>query len=206
MTTHGYGRVNQKVRTRTAILEAASSLARTGAPVTMPEVARVALVSEVTAYRYFPDLRTLLVETVAGLWPTPTAALEPVADSTDPVERVTAACAVLLRGVIAYEGAVRAMIAATIGQPALAKTRPDIRFQLIDLALDPLHITPALSGNALDRLKQQLGVVISAESLFCLTDRFGLSHDDAVESVVAIAATLTATSFPSRQPGRLPRE
>jgi len=196
VTTHGHGRVNQKVRTRTAILDAASRLARTGAPVTMPEVARAALVSEVTAYRYFPDLRTLLIETITGLWPTPAEALEPVAASTDPVERVAAACEVLLRGVIAYQGAVRAMIAATIGQPTLANTRPDIRFRLIDLALDPHYIGPALSGYALDRLKRQLGVVISAESLFCLTDRFGLSHDDAIESVVAMAATLTASSFP----------
>jgi AcrR family transcriptional regulator len=50
------GRVNQKLRTRIAIVEACREVIRSGGPVTMPAVARAALVSEPTAYRYFPDL------------------------------------------------------------------------------------------------------------------------------------------------------
>ena len=46
------GRVNQKTRTRNAIVQAAAELSRTGREVTMPEVAKAALVSEATAYRY----------------------------------------------------------------------------------------------------------------------------------------------------------
>lgn len=65
------GRANQKLRTRTAILQAAVELMRTGTDVTMPEVAKAALVSEATAYRYFPDLASLLQEAMAGQWPTP---------------------------------------------------------------------------------------------------------------------------------------
>ena len=53
------GRSNQKKRTRAAIVEAARELIGTGAEVTMPTVARAALVSEATAYRYFPDLPSL---------------------------------------------------------------------------------------------------------------------------------------------------
>ena len=50
--THGTtGRVNQKQRTRTAIVEATRRLARSGAEISMPLVAREALVSEATAYR-----------------------------------------------------------------------------------------------------------------------------------------------------------
>ena len=56
----GTGRTNQKTRTRTAIVDACRELMRTGAIVTVPDVARLALVSEATAYRYFPDLATLL--------------------------------------------------------------------------------------------------------------------------------------------------
>jgi hypothetical protein len=41
----------------------------------------------------------------------------------------------LLRGVLAYQGAVRAMIAATITRPELAPVRPGLRFGLIDQAL-----------------------------------------------------------------------
>jgi len=196
MTTTGTGRANQKLRTRTAILEAARQLMSTGAAVTMPEVARVALVSEVTAYRYFPDLPSLLGETIGGLWPTAAQALEPVALSGDPVERVTLAAQVLLRGIIAYQGGVRAMIAATIGQPALARTRPDIRFELINAALDPEHLTPGLLGpEALALLKQQLAVVLSAENLFCLTDRLGLPPAEATTQLIRIATTLTTAAL-----------
>ena len=53
------GRANQKKRTRMAIIEAGREIIRSGTPVTMPDVARAALVSEATAYRYFPDLATV---------------------------------------------------------------------------------------------------------------------------------------------------
>ena len=112
------GRMNQKARTRRAIVDACRELARSGADVTMPEVARAALVSEATAYRYFPDLVSLLQEALVGLWPDPAEALAPVAASADPVERVAFACEYLLRGVQAYQGSVRAMISHTIAAPA----------------------------------------------------------------------------------------
>ena len=53
-------------------------------------------------------------EALAGTWPSPADALEPVAVSSDPVERIGFACEFLLRGVLAYQGAVRAVISATI--------------------------------------------------------------------------------------------
>jgi AcrR family transcriptional regulator len=73
--------VNQKARTRAAIVQAARELARSGAEITMPSVAKAALVSEATAYRYFPDLVTLLLEVDEGTWPDPEEALAPLARS-----------------------------------------------------------------------------------------------------------------------------
>src|SRR5581483_3296625 len=67
----GRGRINQKQRTRRAIVDAARRLAASGREVTMPLVAREALVSEATAYRYFPDLASLLTEADEGTWPSP---------------------------------------------------------------------------------------------------------------------------------------
>src|SRR5882672_3777106 len=122
------GRANQKRRTYNAILQAAVELMRTGREVTMLEVAKAALVSEATAYRYFPDLASLLREAMAGQMPTPAEALQAVADSRDPVERVAAATEHLLRLVLTYQGATRAMIAATITRPATASARPGLRF------------------------------------------------------------------------------
>src|SRR5207248_8628457 len=179
------GLANQKRRTHKAILQAATELIRTGREVTMPEVAKAALVSEATAYRYFPDLASLLQEAMAGQMPTPADALAPVAGSRDPVERVAVATEHLLRHVHAYQGAVRAMIAATITRPGTGLPRPGLRVDLIDHALAPLAETahPA----TLTQLKRDLGVVVSAEAFFTLTDLYRLSPDDAIASIVHTA-------------------
>jgi AcrR family transcriptional regulator len=186
------GRVNQKARTRAAIVQAVQDLARAGAEITMPAVAQAALVSEATAYRYFPDLVSLLREADAGGWPDPAEALAPVAHSHDPVERVGYAAEVLLTGVLARQSAVRAMIAASITRPQLAATRPGHRFALIDHALAPLADA---DPQVLTQLKQGLAVVVSAEALFVLTDLCGLSPADAVASAVRTARSLTAAAL-----------
>jgi AcrR family transcriptional regulator len=190
------GRANQKKRTRIAIVEACREIIRSGAPVTMPEVARLALISEATAYRYFPDLTSLLDQALAGMWPTPAEAFSPVADSADAVERVAFACEFLLRGVLARQGAVRAMISATLIRPQLAASRPGIRFGLIDQALAPLnHTLAATDLDGLAQLKRDLAAVVSAEALFSLTDLAGLSPDDAIASLVRTATTVTRAAL-----------
>jgi AcrR family transcriptional regulator len=190
------GRANQKLRTRTAIVQAAAELSRTGREVTMPEVAKAALVSEATAYRYFPDLVSLLREAIADQLPTAAEALQPVAHSDDPVERVAVAAEFLLRHVLARQGVVRAMIAATVIRPAEATARPGLRFGLIDHALAPLDGTLAATDPAaLTQLKHDLAVVVSAEALFGLTDLHGLDPEDAITSIVHTATTLTRAAL-----------
>jgi AcrR family transcriptional regulator len=188
------GRANQKQRTRMAIMAAARELIGTGAEVSMPLIARAALVSEATAYRYFPDLASLIREALAEDWPSPAQALAPLADCADPVERVAFACEFLLRGVLARQGGVRAMMSATITRPDSATTRPGIRFGLADYALLPLESTLATTDpDALAQLKRDLAVVMSAEALFILTDLCGLAPEDAIQSAVRTATTLTRT-------------
>ncbi|HEY3872816.1 MAG TPA: TetR family transcriptional regulator [Actinocrinis sp.] len=190
------GRANQKLRTRTAIVRAAAELSRTGRELSMPEIAQAALVSEATAYRYFPDLASLLREAIAGQLPTPDEALASVAGSTDPVERVAAATEFLLRHILARQGVVRAMIAATIVRPADTAARPGLRFGLIDHALAPLAEGPAAADPAvLAQLKNDLAVVVGAEALFSLTDLCGLDPEAAVTSIVHTATTLTRAAL-----------
>jgi AcrR family transcriptional regulator len=183
------GRVNQKARTR--IVRAVADLARDGAEITMPSVARAALVSEATAYRYFPDLVSLLLESDAGVWPDPAEALAPVADSADPVERVGYAAEVLFNGIWARQSAVRAMIAASVTRPGIAAQRPGHRFAFIDYALAPLAGT---DPEALAQLKRSLAVVMGAEALFVLTDLCGLPPAEAAASAVRTARSLTAAA------------
>jgi AcrR family transcriptional regulator len=191
----GTGRVSrasQKLRSRTALINACRELIRSGADVTMPAAAQAAGVSEATAYRHFPDLVSLVNEALAGLWPAPAEALAPVAGAADPAVRIGFACEFLLRGVRERQWSVRATIAATITRPQAATSRPGIRFGLIDEALDP--VIPVAGGAAAARLvelKQDLSAVVSAEAFFTLTDLCGLSADAAVASLVRTAQTIT---------------
>lgn len=198
------GRINQKLRTRRAIVASCRELIRSGGPVTMPAVARAALVSEPTAYRYFPDLTSLLNAALEGMWPDPTEALEPIAPSADPIERVTFAAEFFLRRVLSYQGAVRAMISATITRPELAARRPGIRFGLIDQALDPIAGTLRLPPERLAQLKHDLAAIVSAEALFSLTDLCRLTPDEAVGSLVRTATTITAAA--TRDDGTSPSQ
>jgi AcrR family transcriptional regulator len=186
-------RVNQKARTRAAIVQAVHELARSGAEITMPSVAKAALVSEATAYRYFPDLVTLLLEADQGTWPDPAEALAPVAGSADPVERIGFAARLLLDGVLANESGVRAMIAGSITRPEVAARRPGHRFGLIDAALAPA--ADRLDPAALAQLRHDLAVVVSADALFTLTDLCQLNRPDAVDSAVHTARALTEAAF-----------
>ena len=163
----------------------------------MPDVARRALVSEATAYRYFPDLASVLREALTGFWVSPQQAMAPIAHSDDPVERVGYATEVLLREVLAYQGAVRAMIAAAVSRPGTARL-PGRRFGLIDEALRPLEATMAVQQPArFEQLKRGLAVVLSAETLFTLIDLCGLTPELAIASAIETARSLTAAAVRS---------
>jgi AcrR family transcriptional regulator len=200
-TAHLGGRVHQKARTRSAIVAAAHDLAETGGEVTMPAIAAAARVSEATAYRYFPDLVSLLRVTVSS--EDLEEQMRPVADSPDPVHRVGHAAEVLARAVLRRQGAVRAMIAGTITRPGAALERPGIRFGLIEHALAPwVEGDDPPRQQDVEQLVRDLAIIISAESLFSLTDLCGLSPDDAVTSLVHTARCVTAATVtaPPGQP------
>jgi AcrR family transcriptional regulator len=166
-----------------------------GGDVTMPAVAGRALVSEATAYRYFPDLASLLHAALAASLDSPEQAMAPVAHSDDPVERIGFATEVLLREVLAYQAAVRAMVAAAVTRPA-AVQRPERRFGLIDEALRPLEGTMAVQQPArFAQLKRGLAVVVSAETLFTLTDLCGLTPELAIASAIETARSLTTAAI-----------
>jgi hypothetical protein len=120
-----------------------------------------------------------------------------VAGSDDPVVRVVAATEFLLRHVLARQGVVRALIAATITRPGEPTARPGLRFGLIDSALAPLADTLGVTAPAtLAQLKRDLAVVVSAEALFSLTDLNGLDPEEAIGSIVHTATTLTRAALP----------
>jgi AcrR family transcriptional regulator len=164
--------------------------------INMPAVARAALVSEPTAYRYFPDLASLLEEALAGIDPDPAAALAAGADPGDPLERVAYAAELLAKLVIERQGAIRALISVSIARGTARQVRPGYRFALIDQALLPLagH-KPGIDAATLEQLRRDLAVVISAEAVLTLTDLYGLEPEAAVASIVHTARLITEATL-----------
>src|ERR1700733_1141887 len=194
------GRVNQKRRTRAAIIAACQELITPGADINMPAVARAALVSEPTAYRYFPDLGSLLEEALAGIEPDPAAALAASADPGDPVERVAYAAELLAKLVIERQGAPRALISVSIARGTARQARPGYRFGLIDQALAPLTgRNPGIDTATLEQLRRDLAVVISAEAVLTLTDLYGLDAEAAVASIAHTARLITEATLSPAQ-------
>ena len=190
------GRVNQKRRTRAAIIAACQELIMAGAEVNMPAVARAALVSEPTAYRYFPDLASLLEEALAGIEPDPAAALAAGADPGDPVERVAYAAELLAKLVLERQSAIRALMSVSIARGTARAVRPGYRFALIDQALAPLSARkPGIDAATREQLRRDLAVVISAEAVLTLTDLYGLDPDASVESIVHTARLITEATL-----------
>ena len=190
------GRVNQKRRTRTAIITACQELIMAGADINMPAVARSALVSEPTAYRYFPDLASLLEEALAGIEPDPAAALAAGGDPGDPVERVAYAAELLAKLVIERQNAIRSLISVSIARGTARQVRPGYRFALIDQALTPLTgRNPRIDTATLEQLRRDLAVVISAEAVLTLTDLYGLDPEAAVASIVHTARLITKATL-----------
>jgi AcrR family transcriptional regulator len=191
-----HGRVNQKRRTRSAIIAACQELITAGAEINMPAVARAALVSEPTAYRYFPDLASLLEAALAGIEPDPAAALAAGADPGDPVERVAYAAELLARLVIERQVAIRALISVSIARGTARAARPGYRFALIDQALAPLSgRKPGVDAPTLEQLRRDLAVVISADAVLALTDLYGLDSEATVASIVHTARLITEATL-----------
>jgi AcrR family transcriptional regulator len=175
------GRANQKRRTRKALLEAASQLARQGRTPTLEEVAEAALVSRATAYRYFPSIEALMVEAALDVaMPTPEDLFAHGAPA-DPVARLETVDAAVEEMMAANEAALRLMLANSMERKvrgdADVPARQNRRSALIEAALEPA----ALPASARRRLARALAVVIGTESMVVLKDVLQLDAKDARE-------------------------
>lgn len=175
------GRVNQKARTRQAIVRAAGTLLAGGQKPTLDEIAAEAQVSRATAYRYFPGLDALLSEAAVDLMvPSPEDLF--AHGPADARERLALVDETFDKACHEREVALRLMLARTLerslerkpGEPPLRQNR---RVPLIEKALAPL--APRLGRARLTRLAQALAMVVGTESLIALEDVVGLDPEQA---------------------------
>lgn len=171
------GRPNQRKRTRKDLLQAAARLMKQGKSPSLEEIAAEAMVSRATAYRYFPNVEALLVET-----PLDVAAPEaeeifrdaPKADPLARLERVNAAFETMMA---ANEPHLRMMLAHTVQRALRADDdtppRQNRRMPLIEAALAPAQS----ELKSADMLAKALALVIGTESMIVFKDV--LQTDDA---------------------------
>lgn len=164
-------RSNVQLRTRKALLEAAGRLLDRGRLPTMNEVAREALVSRPTAYRYFRSLDALLQESVVDAAVAGALAEAAVQDGTDPEARLLAAEAALHRSTWENEAALRIMLAHAVQRdPANESipTRQNRRLPLIEAALAPVR--EQLQEPQFRRLTSALALIFGTEAMIVFRD------------------------------------
>jgi AcrR family transcriptional regulator len=195
------GRVNQKRRTRAALVTAATALLEAGKAPSVAEVADAALVSRATAYRYFPNHDLLLLEAVleprdAALL---TEALAPVAESEDVAARVDALTRAMHAMVATRETSFRTLLRLLLEQrPADGRDdgrgdggqRQGRRLRWIEEALRPIH--GRLTPEGYRRLVAALALCMGIESYVTLRDVCALSPAEAEAVTRWAAQTLLA--------------
>jgi AcrR family transcriptional regulator len=188
------GRVNQKTRTRDALIAAARGLLAQGITPTMEGAAAAAAISRTTAYRYFPNLRALLIaayphiEEQSLLGPNP---------PEDPVARLELVTEDQTRRILEYEPEMRAVLRLSLesestGGPDLPMHR-GLRIGWIEDALAPLR--DRIEEEDLRRLIYGIGATLGIEAFVWLTDIARLSREDATAIMRSNARALLQSSF-----------
>jgi AcrR family transcriptional regulator len=176
-------RLNQKLRTRAALLAAARGLVEQGQTPTVADVADAAKVSRATAYRYFPTQEALLVEVPLDIAAPTVASLFNASARPDPEDRVALVQNALYDLARDHETEfrlfLRSSLMRSLSAPAEASdpSRGARRLDLLDAALAPL--ADELPAEEIDRLRTVLSILVGVESMIVLRDVLHLEHDEA---------------------------
>ena len=206
-------RVQQKERTRAALVEAARALLRAGAPPTVAEAAARARVSRATAYRYFPTPDALLIE--AG---NITPATQPVEElvqglqGDDPEARLLSVLDRFMPIVFAEETSMRAALrtyqdtwlASRARGERAVPVREGRRMRWLEKALEPAQ--GRLSKAQMQRLRRALALVLSPDAMVVLKDVCRIESD--VEGMAVLrwaASALLRAGLAEAKPAKRPR-
>jgi AcrR family transcriptional regulator len=191
------GRTNQKQRTRQAIVDAAVALMADGAPPTVAQAAKAALVSRTTAYRYFPTQESLLLEVALHAEVDELEALvaQPV-DADHAVDRALDVLHRFNRQVLdqeaRYRNAMRVYQELWFGASASGDAAPVVRegrrVRWFRTSLAPLR--ERIGDDAVERLVLGLSVLAGMEAMTALRDVCRLAPEDALAVTDWAARTL----------------
>lgn len=178
MTYEQTGRIGQKRRTRNELIASARALlARGVTSPTVEQAAAEASISRTTAYRYFPNQKSLLVASHPEI---EILSLLPADAGTDPEERLLTAVKAFTQQVIEAEQQHRTMLRLSLETDTTPRELPLRQGRAIgwfEDALAPLQ--PELGEAGVHQLAVAVRSAVGIESLVWLTDIAGLSRDRA---------------------------
>ncbi|WP_332665239.1 TetR/AcrR family transcriptional regulator [Aeromicrobium sp.] len=194
------GRVEQKSRTRAALVVAAREMVSRGLAPTVAEAADAAAVSRTTAYRYFPNQRSLLAAAHPETGAESMLGEDPPSDAASRLDEVVRRFTTMI---LETEAQQRTMLRLSLeddpedrgGQPL----RQGRAIGWITEALEPLR--EQLSDDELRRLVLAIRSAIGIEALVWLTDIGGLSRDAAVELMRWSAQSMLQAALSTGTPG-----
>ena len=192
------GRVNQKQRTRDALVAAARELVTAGETPTVERAAEHAGVSRTTAYRYFPSQAALLATAHPEIVTT-TLLLDPA--PTDVIERVDLVVARVTDLVVETEAQQRTMLRLSLepGSRDLLLRQGRV-IGWLEEALSPL--LDDLGADGVRRLAIAIRSAIGIEAYVWLVDVAGLSTVEAIATMRWSAASMLTAALSGSFPGQ----
>ncbi|OMQ30487.1 TetR/AcrR family transcriptional regulator [Pseudomonas putida] len=199
------GRVNQKLRTRQALIEAAIALRDEGQQPTVAQVAERAKVSRATAYRYFPTVEALISETAADRDMPPLERIWRPGD--DPVKGMGLAANALNKLLIEDEIGLhvmeRSFMTVWLENESHEPLRPGRRLSYIEPIVDSMK--DVLAPKARKRLKQALSIVMGTEALIAVRDVSGASTEESLDASAWAARALVRQALEEAEKTRRKR-
>jgi len=201
-------RVNQKRRTRAAVLNAALELVRQGRSPSIHEAADAANVSRATAYRYFSTQEHLLAEVTLEAALDLNQVVEGMQQVSDPEKRLDLLVQAAFKLHAANEATFRTMLRLSLEPPSdvaqdserqLGRLRGGRRMDWIEEALTPAqgHLDP----QSLRYLVVALALCTGIEALIVLRDICDLDPVEAEEVLRWTARTLLRGSLAEERRG-----
>jgi AcrR family transcriptional regulator len=191
------GRINQKARTRDALIAAARAQLAQGVRPTMEGAAAAASISRTTAYRYFPSSRALLVAAYPHIDERSLLGPDP---PRDPAARLEIVAEDQTHRILKYEPEMRAVLRLSLEtDPTDGRELPmnrGLRIGWIEDALAPLR--GHMPDDELQRLIYGIGATLGIEAFVWLTDIARLSHEEAAAIMRANASGLLRGALSSR--------
>jgi AcrR family transcriptional regulator len=184
--------VNQKARTRDALVTATRELLEQGVLPTMEEAANAAAVSRTTAYRYFASLRELIVAAYPHVRQESLLGPNP---PEDPVARLEIVAENHSRRILENEAQMRTVMRLSLEgvRPPELPMHRGLRVAWIEDALAPLR--GQVPEDELERLVHSIGATLGIEAFVWLTDIAGVSRNEAAAIIRSNALGLLRSAI-----------